>query len=162
MLSGADRRAIFAIALSTFIFAGTATSHADPLRCKREVAKRPAQFAQTKIAALQKCRDAVASGASTGSCPDAKAQAKIVKTEQKMRDSVAKQCGGADRTCGTADDDSLASIGWSMGTCPNFETAGCTNAISNCTGVGDCLACVDEAAVDQAISLYYGANGSSS
>ncbi len=157
MLTSLARRALLASALSTFVLVAVAApSHADPIKCKREIAKRSAGFAQAKIAALQKCRDAVVSGASAGPCPDAKASQKIAKAETKLRDSIAKQCGGADRICGTGDDESLAGIGWNMGACPDFETAGCTNAIGHCGGIGDCLACADEAAVDQAVTLYYG------
>src|SRR6185369_14383381 len=44
-------------------------------------------------------------------------------------------------------------------TCPNFESGSCNNAISatNCSGISTCLLCIDDAAVDQAIGLYYDA-----
>jgi len=40
--------------------------------------------------------------------------------------------------------------------CPNFEGGSCSGPIADCSGIVDCITCVDEAAVDQAISLYYG------
>ena len=46
------------------------------------------------------------------------------------------------------------SIGW-PGVCPDFEGMGCTNSISNCDDISDCLYCINEKAIDQAISLYY-------
>ena len=107
--------------------------------------------------ALQKCNDAIVNNASPGPCPDAKATESITKATSKLRSSVNKGCGGSDKSCGTGgDDDSLASIGWNMGNCPNFENGSCSNAIANCDGVSTCLLCVGEAAVDQAINLYYG------
>jgi hypothetical protein len=42
-------------------------------------------------------------------------------------------------------------------TCPDFEGIGCTNDIDifECTGISECIECIGEAAVDQAIALYY-------
>jgi hypothetical protein len=41
--------------------------------------------------------------------------------------------------------------------CPDLEGSGCTAPIVTCTDVAACLRCVDSAAVDRAIKLYYGA-----
>jgi hypothetical protein len=49
------------------------------------------------------------------------------------------------------------SIGWNIGTCPNLETGSCTNMITDCNDVVDCVQCVGDAAVDQAVSLSYDA-----
>ncbi|MBI3767895.1 MAG: hypothetical protein HY271_05285 [Deltaproteobacteria bacterium] len=129
---------------------------AEPLRCKRGIAKASAKFVQLKMTALQKCNDAVVTDASAGPCPDSKASAKIASAMSKVQRVVESQCGGADRTCGTGDDDSLASIGWNISICPNIEGGNCTNPIANCDDVSQCLLCVGETAVDQAITLYYG------
>lgn len=140
----------------TLLPLSTGRAAAEPVACQREIAKASAKYVQAKLKALQKCNDAVVTDASPGPCPDAKAAGKITKAESKLRSSIDKKCGGADKSCGTgADDDSLAAIGWT-GDCPNFENGGCTNAIADCDDVSDCLVCVDEAAVDQAIDLYYG------
>jgi hypothetical protein len=40
--------------------------------------------------------------------------------------------------------------------CPNFEDGACNAPITDCNGIVACLTCVDQAAVDQAIALYYG------
>ncbi len=151
------RAAVAIVAFTAVSLSAVTGVHAEPTKCKREIAKRSAQFAQAKINALQKCQDAVRQGASAGPCPDAKAASKIAKAESKLRTAINKKCGGTDGSCNGAGDDSLASIGWNVGTCPDFESAGCNNAITTCSGIGDCLACANEAAVDQAISLYYGA-----
>jgi hypothetical protein len=63
-----------------------------------------------------------------------------------------RRCG---QVCGSGSDETLASIGWNVGTCPNFESGACTNSISHCGDVATCPACVGNAAVDQAIGLYY-------
>ncbi len=150
-------RCAAALVAVTAITVAAPGAHADPVKCQREIAKRSAQFAQAKMVALQKCQDAVLKGASTGPCPDSKTSAKIANAEVKLRSSIAKKCGGSDKSCDGVGDDSLASIGWNGGACPEFESAGCTNAITSCDGIGECLACADEAGVDQAISLYYDA-----
>jgi len=130
---------------------------ADPVACKRAVEQSTAKFVQAKMKALQKCNDAVVSNVSPGPCPDAKASAKIAKAETKLRTTIDGKCGGLDHSCGTGgDDESLASIGWNIGTCPNFENGACNNAIANCDDVSQCLVCIGEKAVDQAIQLYYG------
>ena len=43
------------------------------------------------------------------------------------------------------------------GTCPNFENGGCNGAVTQCDQIVTCVSCIDEAAVDQAIDLYYDA-----
>jgi hypothetical protein len=161
MKSSPARSALALGALAAMLCTATSV-HAEPTKCKREIAKRSSQFAQAKIVALQKCEEALLKGATTGPCPDAKTATKIAQAEAKLRSAISAKCGGADHSCGTADDDPLAAIGWNIGSCPDFETAGCTNAISNCSGISDCLSCANEAAVDQAIDLYYGALAPSS
>ena len=130
---------------------------ADTVACQRAIAKGTARFAQAKMKRLQKCEDGIVNHVSTGPCPDASAAAKIAQAESKLRSAVSKGCGGGDRTCGAGgDDEPLTGIGWSGGACPNFESGACSNAVTNCNGVSDCVACVGHAAVNQAIDLYYG------
>jgi len=149
------------LAILTFLLP-TGSAHADAVRCKREVAKASAKFVQAKVRILQKCEDAVLIGKQSGTCPDSKSTTAITKAAGKLRSAIDKKCGGADRDCTNAsDNDSLASIGWGA-TCPNFEGGACNNAITNCDGVSNCLLCVDEAAVDQGIDLYYDALTNSS
>ena len=109
--------------------------------------------------ALLRCEDARAAGliAASTDCPNDPATASAILTgRQKLKDKVARRCGGDDRTCGTPDDDALASIGWgSLATCPGFESGSCNNPIADCGDIGVCRACVDEAAVEQAAALYY-------
>ncbi|MEO7438330.1 MAG: hypothetical protein ABI080_22835, partial [Candidatus Binatia bacterium] len=151
-------RHVVAIVLS---FAASAvlavTAHADPLKCQRSILKDSGKFAQAEIKALQKCEDGRLKGKIFTACSaDAKANTAIAKAETKMRAAISKNCGGADKICGAGgDDDSLGSISW-PGVCPDFEGMGCTNTITNCNGISDCLVCINDKAIDQAISLYYG------
>lgn len=131
---------------------GTAVS------CQQTILKASVAFATTKMKILGKCEQAKAKGKlppGTSCHVDPRTAAAIVKAEGKLGAAVAKSCGGADRTCGTPDDDTPEAIGWPP-RCPGFEGLGCTNAIEHCGDVAQCLACVNEQAVDQAVDLYYG------
>src|SRR6185369_7453013 len=90
------------------------------------------------------------------------ASSKIASAAARVREKIASACGGGDGTCGTGDDESLSAIGWNIGSCPNFESGSCTNAITDCDDISTCLLCVDDAAVDQQIALDYHAFHSSS
>jgi hypothetical protein len=132
------------------------SARADVVRCKREIAKASAKFAQAKMRALQKCQDGKLTGKVSAACPDANTTAMITKAVGKLRSALDKKCGGADHDCTTSNDnDPIAALGWGS-TCPNFEGGSCTNTINDCAGISNCLLCVDEAAVDQGIDLYYG------
>ena len=149
------RAITLALLAASLALAAAGPAAADPVRCKREVAKASAKFTQAKLRSLQKCRDAVLTGKSGGPCPDGTAQAAIAKASAKLRAALDTQCGGADRDCTSAsDNDSPASVGWGS-TCPNFEGGTCNNAIADCDGISNCLLCVDAAAIDQGIDLYY-------
>ncbi len=137
---------------------GWSPAHAEPTRCKATIARSSAKFVQSKANALANCERDVLVGKlppSTDCNAEPKAAAKIAKAVARLQAKIAESCGGADKVCGTPDgDDPPATLGWG-GVCPNFENGSCTNAISNCNDISDCLLCIDEAAVDQAISLYY-------
>jgi hypothetical protein len=89
---------------------------------------------------------------------EAKTADAIGKVRTKLARRIAKACGGKDRTCGSGNDDvPLAAAGWDIDSCPNVEGGTCTNAITDCAGIATCLTCIAEAALDQAIGLYYDA-----
>ena len=136
-----------------------ARAEADPLKCQRTILKESAKFVQAKMKALGKCEESKLKGQlpPLTDCHSAASTA-IAAAEAAMKDKVEGTCGGGDKDCSTTgDNDSLASIGWDIGTCPDFESLGCVNPINDCDDIGTCLACINEAAVDQAIALYYGA-----
>ena len=72
-------------------------------------------------------------------------------------DDLIEASGGDDKICGNADDQALGSVGWDGGSCPNFEQGSCTGAIADCSGIGECLACVGTRATTEAIALAYDA-----
>lgn len=97
---------------ATLIFSSADAAHADPVKCLAGIGKASAAFGQAKMKLLQKCADKLAKGgAPSGSCTDQKTLDKISKAEAKTAAAVVKGCGGKDKTCGTGDDDTLASIG---------------------------------------------------
>lgn len=147
-------RLLAAVALLSLVWTGLAA--AEPLACKRAVNSGLAKFVQAKLKYLRKCNEGVVLGKHPGPCPDAATATKITRFAGKLRRSISQRCGGLDRNCGLGgDDDSLSSIGWNVGNCPNFEMGGCSNAIADCNDVVDCVSCVGEAAVDQAVALSY-------
>jgi hypothetical protein len=133
---------------------------AEPTKCTAAIVKASAAFVQARAKTIAKCELAVVKGIlphDTECRAEAKGAAKLVKIAHALRAAIAKSCGGKDKTCGTADDDPLAAIGFAGGACPDFEHVGCTNAIADCDGIATCLACIDAAAVDQATGLTYDA-----
>jgi hypothetical protein len=131
-------------------------SAAGPVACQREIAKSSAKFIRRKMSVLRKCNDAIVTGVHSGPCPDAKASGRIARASAKLHSAIDAACGGGDQHCGTGDDESLASIGWDGGACPNFEAGACNGPIADCADVSDCLECIGEAAIDQEIALTYG------
>ena len=141
-------------------------AHADPLKCKGAIVKSAGQFAQARFKALQKCEDRIVKGKLalfTDCREDSSTTAAIDKAERKLKATLSKACGGKNKVCdagdtgGATDDDSLASIGWEVGSCPDFESAGCINTLEDCDDIAECLVCINQAPVDRAIGLYYGA-----
>jgi len=129
---------------------------AEETACKREIARADARFSRAKMKALQQCFGDMTAGKRPGPCPDASTSSRIFVARAKLQSSIAKRCGGIDQTCSvTPDNDSLPSIGWDIGGCPNFESGNCTNNISHCGHISTCLLCINDAAIDQAVDLYY-------
>lgn len=79
---------------------------------------------------------------------DPRTVAKIARAAARLDAVVAQRCCGADRVCGTADDESLAAIGWDSGYCPNLDRHDCNGLIATPGDVADCLACIGRAAAD--------------
>ena len=135
------------------------TLNAGATKCRAAIIKAGAGFVQAKAKALQKCEEAKVKGklpSSTVCLTEAKTAPVITKAIDKLTKSIVAACGGKDKLCGGADDESLAAIGWDITTCPNFENGTCTNTITSCSDIPTCLTCIGEAAVDQAVTLYYG------
>ncbi len=115
-------------------------------KCKKDVVKKGGASAFT----LADCA-LVAGDANAGTAEDLRLKARAA--EQKLLDGIAKQCGGSDKACGTGTNDvPLQHVNWDNGTCPVFENFGCESiALDDCGGIGACLACQIEGAMEQAM-----------
>ncbi|MBP1690293.1 MAG: hypothetical protein H6Q34_866 [Deltaproteobacteria bacterium] len=132
-------------------------------KCRAAIASSSAAFVQAKLIALERCRTRIVAGKLAGVCPDddPKTTQRIAAALQRMWDGIAKACGGKNKVCSATDtgpdaDVLRTAIGFPA-LCPGFEGT-CRNAIADrdCGDVATCLGCIDGAAVDQAIALYYG------
>jgi hypothetical protein len=154
------RLALGIVALGlTLIALAAGPAEADPAKCKATITKAASQYVQARTKALVKCETAVVAGKlpiGTDCSNETKTDTAIDKAKAKMEAAIDKACGGADKDCGSGgDDDSLASIGWNVGVCPDIERLGCSMAINDCHDVSECLECIESEAVDQAVKLYY-------
>jgi hypothetical protein len=107
---------------------------------------RHAQAAMKAVAACERRR-------SPDCHADARTIAKVARATARLDAVVAQRCCGADRVCGTADDESLAAIGWEAGYCPNLDRDDCNNLITSPGDVADCLACIGRAAADDLAAI---------
>lgn len=145
---------------ATLAAAGVAPpAQAEPVKCQRAVLKESDTLAQTVAKTLRKCEELKRRGKlapATDCVAEPAAAGKIAKAESTLAAKIAKQCGGRDKTCGTADDDTPFDIGWPVA-CPDFEGRGCIHAIGDCADVAECVRCVQRVAVEQTVGLAYAA-----
>jgi len=138
---------------------------ADMLKCRRAVAKEAGGFVKAKATALRKCEDAKVRGKGDTLTPpfaacdvEAKTAAKIATARSKAEARIGKACGGEDKACGG---DLRGETGGGLAglppICPDFASGGCAGAIDllACDGIAECVTCVADGAVEQAIALYY-------
>lgn len=134
-------------------------SAAEPDACRRAIGKAGATYSQTRLTALARCEDRVTAGklpSGTDCELDPPTAARLAIAAASLRDAIAGACGGADGTCGAGgDDDALAAIGWSAGSCPDLRDSGCTNAIAHCGDVADCVACLGDTATSDLGALAF-------
>jgi len=151
-------RVLAALAVASAL-AGPA--RAVPEQCRAAIIKASAAFVQAESRALRRCGERIVRGKlppgtdCLAHLPTANA---LSRAGDKLRARVTKACGGSDRTCGTADDDPLAEIGWDIGSCPFIVGAPCDEiAIGSCADVSTCLECIGDAAVSASLEFVYGA-----
>jgi hypothetical protein len=141
------------------LFVSVGPVQADTVKCQRAIAKSSAKYSAARTKALASCETARLAG----TLPDATdcrsaidTAATIASAATKMRSTIAKACGGTDKTCGadTTGEDTPASTGWPA-ICPGFPEASCANAIDDCAGIADCLLCIHDAAVDAEVELFF-------
>ncbi len=147
------------VAIGCLSLGGAAgTGHADPLKCARGINSAHAKYEKARAKIVLKCQDrSVNKGtpASPTSCPTTADDAKLLTLELKLRAQIAAVCGGADKACDGIGDESLASIGWDIGACPDLDGEGCTNVIANCDDVATCVACIADETLSKGAGIAY-------
>ncbi|MCC6849779.1 MAG: hypothetical protein IT294_14840 [Deltaproteobacteria bacterium] len=129
-------------------------------KCRTSIAKAASKFLAAHSRTIERCEQAVLKGASAGPCPDMTASGAIAAAKAKLARSIARACGGEDKTCGgdPTGEALPAALGWPAA-CPGLPNAGaleCSTAISDCSDIAACITCVGGAAVEQARALAYG------
>src|SRR5689334_1307418 len=151
---GWSGRIVMLVVLVAAATLGASPVDAEPVRCQRTILKAASKLAESEMRTLVRCEEGKLKGVypATTDCTSLT----NAKSEAKLRGAIAKACGGADQDCASlGDNDPPASIAWPS-TCPDFRGVGCTNAIVGCDDIATCLLCINDAAIDDAATLYYG------
>lgn len=149
----------------------TFTVTPDPavVRCQRVISKETAKFLVKRTKLLTKCEIQKVDELHSDECPDEdaplgshaeRAAFKISRSRQRVIDRIEQKCGGTDKVCGNDLDEEIGGTALGWGTvCANFLGGDCDNAIGTdtCTGIGECLMCLAEAASDQHLDLTFDA-----
>jgi hypothetical protein len=134
---------------------------ADPTTCSAAIARAAAKHLQGLTKAMQRCEDAKARfrlRSDIVCATDPLFDPIRTSLLTKLFVSINLACGGPNEDCGDGDDEPLGPTGWgAVGQCPDVNGAGCTNPISTCLDVAQCLECIDRAAVAQSLDVPYGA-----
>jgi hypothetical protein len=142
------------VGLATSAGAGESSK---PGKCEQVIERAGASYLAAYTDTLRRCEKLRLQGVLSA---DVDCQTNSADELQGIRidleDAIGKACGGADKTCGTPDDVTLAEAGWADVThCPDIDGSGCTNSISTCADVTECLACSGAAAAKQVVSLTF-------
>jgi hypothetical protein len=131
---------------------------ADPGACAKAFRKESAKFATAAREAIEDCEADVRLGllpAATDCRTHPGTSVAIAAAGLRARGRMAARCCGPDHVCGTGDDETLPSVGWTAGACPDLESAGCTATTADPGDVGDCLTCAGTAASARAFEFLY-------
>ncbi len=133
-------------------------ARADLNLCRETIVLESARNLSGVLRDVARCEVLVLAGrlpASTN-CRAAPGTPPVLALAARARSRIGRQCCGADRACGTADDQTLAAIGWGASVCPDFESSACANPVADPDGIGVCATCVGAAAIDQVREIVYG------
>jgi hypothetical protein len=149
----------FAVALLVGLATTAGAGKSKPKKCEQVIERAGAHYLAAYTDTLRRCEKLRLQGVlGVGVDCATNSADELQGLRIDLEDAIGKACGGADKTCGTPDDMTLAEVGWGDVTqCPDIDGSGCTNAISDCGGVTDCVACAGAAAAKQAVSLTYDA-----
>jgi len=129
------------LAVTALVMLTSGVSVASPDDCRDGIVAAGARYAQATVKAVAACvRRHVGDCAS-----EPRTVAKRVRAVTRLRAAIAARCCGADRACGTGDDDPLASVGFGA-FCPNLDRGDCNMPIANAGDAATCLACIADAA----------------
>jgi hypothetical protein len=149
-----ERRVSRVAAAVAWLTAASVASAACPDVLRRETAR----FAKTAREAVGACEADVLAGRlpATADCrTEPRTAALVTAAAGRLTARLAGRCCGADRTCGTADDASLAAVGWTSPACPSLENAACTGAVADPGDVAACLTCAGRAAMERLVELLH-------
>jgi DNA-binding beta-propeller fold protein YncE len=129
------------------------------VKCRRVIAKESSKYARARAKHLARCEGFKIKGKlplATDCATEVKTVSRIASARHVLATRIANACGGDDNVCNGDPSERLpAVLGWGP-VCPNLEGGACGMPISDCGDVAACLACIDDAAVDQAIDLAVG------
>jgi len=139
-------------------FLDLCTGDPDCVKCQRVITKEAVKFAKTRSKSLVRCeRRKIKGQLSSGvDCDvDPITAQKVQKAGDKMASKIAKACGGSDDVCnGDVSESTPVVLGWGVA-CPNLVGGSCSDALSDCGDIVDCIQCIHTAATSQANDLYY-------
>src|SRR5262245_37612812 len=140
------------------LLGGPTASSGEPLACRRAVSAGAAALARSTLATLTRCEGhRLATGGRAGDCVVLpRVVTKLADRRTHLERVIDRACGGADKHCGTADDEPLATLGWVGEACPGGTDPSCPTAVTDCRGVADCVAC-RAAAAARSVEDYYAA-----
>jgi hypothetical protein len=125
------------------------TSDKTKNKCQVTIGKATTAFLNSSSKALQKCWDAKINGKfTTGDCfnpsaGDGKYAAAIEKASTKMKTSICKACGGADKTCDGTGDIDPTTIGFPTECSRVAEPHGGADCFGTITDLNSLVTCVD-------------------
>jgi hypothetical protein len=158
------------LALGALVVHAHAAQPSQPLSCQRAITREGSRFVRAQVRELGRCADQIVRGLVPDPGPGGrlsfcrarpKTALRLATAAARLQMKIERACGGADRICGTPDDnlDMQTHVGFPA-TCPNLENRvdpDCSKPIDDCRDVADCLECIHRAGADQATGLYYDA-----
>ena len=135
-------------ALATLVLIAS-TAGATAGDCRDAVVTASTRYVQSTMKAVAAC-----AGRHVPDChADPRTGARVARAAVRLAAAAVVHCCGADRQCGTGDDESLGAIGWGAGYCPNLDRGDCNGLVVHPGDVAACLACIGRAAVDDVLAF---------
>lgn len=146
-----------AFVLTAILLVAPPLAGADTTRCQRALIHQPARFVRAALRLRARCERArLANPAAPACTDDPTTTLRTTLARQKAERRMTARCCGGDRICGTADDESLAALGWTAAVCPGFASAGCAAPVADPGDLAQCLTCTATYAVDQVAEVVDG------